>query len=420
LLKAEPQIMTDLALLGPAHRNFAWTAPRREDATGRALQGQVLRGPEAYQTLRPDWLRLAKLQHGANIFQAPDLLDCWSRHFATDTPEALATIVVRGQDGRAVLIWPLVVERKGLVRVARGAGSPFGQYDEIVLDPDCDAAEAFAIAGEVLMRKARPDLVVLERVRADGALHGVIGAVAPLSGEGAPYSNLSQGSAKLMAGLKSRVLSQQKKRVRRFEQEGVVGFEIAADPAQAAAWLAEAMEIKREWLRSTGRFSRAFLKSATADCLADCARTLARPEASPRMIVSRLTLDGRTAAIEMGFCHRGTYHLYLGAFSDALGKFGPGNILTEKLLHWCADNGIDRYDMLAPRSRNKSEWQSDEVEVFNFALPTTWRGRLYVEMILRRLLPGLRKAFYGLPDGLRSTLAGFALRKLGKSDGEVG
>ena len=380
----------------------------------RALSAELLSGSESYQTLQREWTRLAEVQSGAAMFQTPEILQVWSQHFAGQ-PGSLATVVVRREDGRPVLVWPLLIERNALVRIARGAGSPVGQYDEILLDPDCNAAEAWEAAVEVLTLTARPDLVLLERVRADGPLRAAIGA-APLLGaaEGAPFSDLSGGAAKLMGSLKSRVVKQQKKRVRRFEEEGVVGFEVAGGPEQAEMWLTEAMTLKREWLRSTGRFSRAFLRCQTVQCLAECARTLSLPGASPRMVVSRLTLDGRTAAVEIGFQHRGTYHLYLGAFAPDLARFGPGNILTEKLLNWCAGNGITRYDMLAPRSRNKSEWQSGEVEVADFALPTTLRGRLYVEVVLRRLLPAMRRGFYALPDPVRSALAGLALRNLGR------
>ena len=90
------------------------------------------------------------------------------------------------------------------------------------------------------------------------------------------------------------------------------------------------------------------------------------------MVVAKLTLDGRTAAIEAGFIHRATFHLYLRAFAPEFANLGPGNILTERMLEWCADNAIERYDMLAPRSRNKAEWQSGEVAVADFALPMTW------------------------------------------------
>jgi CelD/BcsL family acetyltransferase involved in cellulose biosynthesis len=137
---------------------------------------------------------------------------------------------------------------------------------------------------------------------------------------------------------------------------------------------------------------------------------LVSADTSPRMVVSKLTLDGRTAAIEAGFCHHGAYHLYLGAFAPEFAKLGPGNVLTEKVLEWCIANGIKRYDMLAPRSRNKREWQSNEVAIVDFALPATLRGRLYAALVMKRLAPALRDAFYALPPRARSFIASMTLR----------
>lgn len=406
--------MSDISVDGDAWASSGWIARADETTTRQRLSAEVLDGPAAYCALEADWLRLAALQRGACVFQTPDILECWSRNFATRASSRLVTIVVRAADGRAVLIWPLVVERNALLRIAKAAGSPVGQYDEMLLDPTCDAAAAWKVAKAALMRDVRPDLLLLERVRSDGAMYAAIGAVAPLaSSEAAPYADLSSGFDEFMAGLKPRVKRQQKGRARRFQELGEVRFEVASEPELAEAWLAEAVELKREWLRATGRFSRAFLKTETVACLLACARTLAAPTASPRMVVSRLSLDGRTAAIEAGFCHRGTYHLYLGAFAADLAKASPGNISTEKLLHWCVENGITRYDMLAPRSQFKSDWQSGEVAVHDFAVPMTLRGRAYEWGVLRQALPAMRNLFYALPAGLRSRLAGPQFRQVG-------
>jgi CelD/BcsL family acetyltransferase involved in cellulose biosynthesis len=407
--------MTGVVLKGLVGGDTPWAIEAR-GATGVGRSPAEIRtGSSSYRELRDDWRRLGALQRGPVLFQSPELLEIWARHFAAGRGHALATVVVRGDDGRPALIWPLFVERIGLVRVARGAGAPFGQYDEILLDPDCDGEAALKAAIAALRRELRIDLIVLERVRADGALHAAIGEPPLASIEAAPFSDLSQGVDAHIAGLKSRVVRQQRKRVRRFAQEGAVSFRVAETADQAVGWLGEAMQLKRDWLRKTGRVSRAFVKPETVDHLADCARKLSRPGAEPRMVVSKLTLNGRTAAIEAGFVHRGVYHLYLGAFAEEVGRFGPGNILTEEILRWCAENGVARYDMLAPRSRNKSEWQSGEVAVSDFALPTTQRGRLYVALVLRRLVPALRRAFYRLPARLRSMVAGVALEG-GESD----
>lgn len=402
--------MVDLAVA--AEHDIRASARSDVNASSR-LTAEALTGAAAYDSIAAEWDVLAKRQQAATIFQSPQFLSVWAKHFATGPGSKLVTIVVR-DCGRPLLIWPLLVERHGLVRVARGAGAPVSQYDEILVDPDCDLDAAFAAARDALKRSARPDLLLVERVRADGPLRRALRDASPEHAEGAPYADLSDGVDKLMASLKSRVARQQKKRVRRFEEAGHVAFEVALDAEQAERWLAEAMALKYEWLRSTGRVSRAFVKSDTGACLGELARTQVGADASPRLLISRLTLDGQTAAVEMGFCDRGAYHLYLGAFSPEMGKYGPGNILTAKILEWCGANGFRRYDMLSPRTRNKGEWQSGEVEVHNFTLPVTSLGRGYVSLVLKGIIPLMRRAFYALPPRLRSAVAGLVLRSLNK------
>ena len=403
--------MTDIAIAGQLRRRIGPTAVA--PALDRAGAGEVLVGAAPFSELRDDWLSLAELQPGPVLYQLPDLLAAWARHFG-NANRLPATVVVR-RSGRPVLIWPLVMERRGPLRVARGAGTPIGQYDDALLEPGTEPHDIAARALDAVTRDIGPDLIVLERVRADSALKAMLGGLPPLAlPEGAPYSDTSGGTAALMAGLKPRVVRQQKKRVRRFEEEGRVDFAVARNADEAQSWLAAAMAIKRDWLRSTGRLSRAFVRPETANCLADLAKMLAHAGAEPRMVISKLSLDGRTAAIEMGFVHRGTYHLYLGAFAPELAKFGPGNILTERVLDWCAENGIARYDMMAPRSRNKSEWQSGEVLVADYALPLTLAGRVYASMVLGRIEPALRNAFYALPTPIRSAISGRTLRNINR------
>ncbi len=403
--------MSELALAGVARRGVTHTATTPRAPARHPLAADVLVGAEAYQDLRDEWHRLAELQSTAVLFQMPEMLAAWARHVVPGgRARSLATVVVR-HEARVVLIWPLLVTRRGPFRIASGAGSPIGQYDEVLLDPDYDGETALSEALAALSRSVGPDLIFLERVRADSALRAALPNAAPLSwAEGAPYTDLSDGMDSVRATRKPRVLRQQKKRVRTFAQSGKVEFNIAASPDEAKAWLGEALALKRDWLCQTGRVSRAFMTPSTSECLMELARALCVADASLRMVVSRLALDGRTAAIEVGFRHRGSYHLYIGAFQPEFAKLGPGNVLTEKMLEWCVANGVNRYDMLAPRSRNKREWQSNEVAIVDFAFPLTFSGRLYAELVMKRAEPMLRDLFYVLPPRVRSFVARTALR----------
>ncbi len=388
-------------------RRAATPSARDRSALQTSFRAEVIKGADAYDALAADWRRIAALQSGALLFQTPEILSTWAKHFPR---RKLATVVV-SDDKRPVLIWPLSTERRAAFKIARGAGAPIGQYDDILLDPDTDGEAALKAALAALREAVRPDLVLLERVRADSALRAALRDVAPICvAEAAPYADLSQGVCKALAALKPTVAKKQRKRVRRFHKEGNVAFALAEGPREAEAWLGEALALKRDWLRSTGRISRAFVHAESRDCLAELARTFCQDDSGTQMVVSKLTLDGRTAAVEAGFKHGGTFYLYLRAFAPELAALGPGNVLTERMLSWCADNGIGRYDMLAPRSRNKGEWQSGEVAVLDFALPMTLGGRLYQRAALRALAPALRNAFYALPTPLRSALAGRALK----------
>jgi CelD/BcsL family acetyltransferase involved in cellulose biosynthesis len=371
------------------------------------LEAEAIEGADAYSVLRDDWQRIADLQGGAILFQTHELLSAWTRHFPS---KRLVTIVVRDR-GRPVLIWPLTIERQFLVRVACGAGAPIGQYGEVLLDPDTDGIAAFEAALEVLKASVRPDLVVIERVRADSALRAVLHDAAPVCwAEAAPFTDLSQGADSAIEALKPSAMRKQRKRVRRFQKQGRVRFGLATDPGEAEAWLNDALDLKRAWLKATGRVSRAFVRAESGECLAELARTLWRDGRQPRMIVARLSLDGKAAAYEAGFRHGDVFYVYLRAFAPELAVLGPGNVLTEHMLRWCAENGVGRYDMMAPRSRNKSEWQSSEVAVLDFALPMTPGGSLFMHAGIKRLGPALRAAFYALPTPLRSMLAGLTIR----------
>jgi CelD/BcsL family acetyltransferase involved in cellulose biosynthesis len=398
--------MSEAAVAGLPRRATVLPA-RNRPALQHSLKAEVIQGAIAYDALRADWQRIAERQSGALLFQTPEMLTAWARHFPT---QKIATIVVRDGD-RPLLIWPLALERRMLFRIARCAGAPIGQYDDILLDPEADDEAVLKQALDALKETMRPDLLILERVRADSALRKALHDISPLcSKEAAAFIDLSGGADKALAAMKPTVAKKQRKRFRRFNREGSVHFALAESAAEAETWLCEALSLKRDWLKATGRVSRAFVKAESGNCLAELARTLWDTRSGPRIIVSKLSLDGRAAAFEAGFRHGSTYYLYLRAFAPELATLGPGNVLTQHMLGWCAENGIERCDMLAPRSRNKSEWQSGEVAVLDFALPMTPGGRLYLRTALTTIEPALRDAFYALPASVRSALAGLALR----------
>jgi CelD/BcsL family acetyltransferase involved in cellulose biosynthesis len=403
------------------HADSAWSAAAGAGITGQeplhaqspALSAEVHDGADAYRDLRPAWLALTRRMGRPAIFQSPDFLAIWAASFAAGAAaRRLRTIVVR-RAGVPVLIWPLVVGRRGPVRLAWGAGAPVGQYDGLLLDPAADAPQVLQAAYDALLGSAGIDLIRLDRVRGDSPLQPFLAERGEAVGETdfAPYADLpAAGFDAFMAGVKPRVQQHQRRRTRLLEEIGECRFAVADEPRIVAAWLNEAIALKRRWLVDTGRLSNAFVERLTTECLLALADGLCRPDSPTPMLAARFEVGGQGAAIGAGFVDSGTYHAYIGAFHPDFTRFGPGNLLTERMIAWCCARGLKRYDMLAPRARSKSEWQTGEVPVTDFALPLTASGRRYAEIIERRLKPALRGAFYTLPLPVRSALAGRIFR----------
>lgn len=374
----------------------------------QVIGAEILPGEEACRSLQNEWNALSERCGNVAPFQDPNLLAVWARHFRSDGE--FLVVLVRDQS-RPVLIWPIAIERRGPFRIAVGAGAPIVQYDELLLDPAVEGKAAFELAIQTLTTSTSVDAVTLERIREDGALWSVLGQCGAVvrGSEAAPYADLSAGVGPYTATLKKRVLTQQKRRVRRFQDRGPWSFQMAEGPDEAQAWVREALALKRKWLESTGRISRAFADPRTGQCLEKLARNDAGQSDLMRTIVFRLVLNERTAALEVCFRHRDSLHFYLGAHVPESAPLGPGNILTEQILSWCEANGVRRYDMMSPRSRFKSEWQSGEVRIGECLLPTSLRGRLY-SLPIARIVPFSRSVFYRLPRPLRSTLARLVLK----------
>lgn len=379
---------------------------------GPRLIAEIVAGAGAYRELRHEWLRLKQAQGSPTLFQSPDFLSVWAEHFAAGRRDrTLKTVVVR-QDNRVVLVWPLQVLAGRFLRIAVGAGAPFAQYDEMLLDPDADREAATAAAEAALLAAEQPDLLQLERVRAGGPLHFMLAARgAPFAADAAPFVAFGpDGFEAYIDRLKNRVVREQKRRRRLVAAEGGSSIEVSRTPAEAELWLAEAIATKREWLKATGRLSTAFMDQRTTGLFLALARRLGDPAADLSLRVTRLSIGGRPAAYEAGFVEGRRFHLYLGAFSERFSRMGTGNLLAQETIGWCAAQGLESYDMLPPRSQHKAYWATGECPVFDFALPTSRLGRIYAAAVLRGVRPAARRAFYLLPPRLRSLVAGTVLR----------
>jgi len=380
-----------------------------EDASpaGYPVTAKIVSGIDALHAHLWEWRDLAAAARGVTVFQTPEFIELWIATFLADNPAQLKTALIYDKGNLAALV-PLVVGRKGPLRTARLAGFPIAQYDDLLIRPTCNPQAVLSALGKAVAADIGAQVLLLNNVRQDSILSDILktGAIAIGKPGLAPVANFTDGNiGAFTASLKKKVRKQLAKHRRDMEAIGPLTFSVAETPEQAASWMDDALKLKRLWLHTTGRVSRAFMDQRTDNCLIAMAKGLSGAPGPMRCVMSRLTVAGQSAAYEFGFIHRKTYHAYLGAFAPEFSRHSPGNLLTESLISRLAEGGIGRYDMLAPESRYKREWASSSVAVRNYALALSATGRIYLGIMHQTVIPAGRWLFYRMPKPLRAGLA---------------
>jgi CelD/BcsL family acetyltransferase involved in cellulose biosynthesis len=287
------------------------------------------------------------------------------------------------------------------MRVACLAGDPVAQYAEILFDPRADGKAALA-AALASVRRAGADVIVLRRVRADSHLLALASSVLrpPTGTDSAPYAELGSHASyeAFLQTLSKNMRKGLRNRRHHLENAGEVRFELLEGGPAAREAVAEAIGLKRRWMIQRGAVSTAFVDPATRECLLD----LADASAGAGAIVTRLMVNGEPAAIRFGFEYRGTYFAYISAYDQHFAQLAPGKMLMDFYISRFKERGIGRVDMLPPVDRHKTDWCRFETPVADYTLPLTRAGRAYAHYYQERLRPALKRAWYRLPDNVRS------------------
>jgi CelD/BcsL family acetyltransferase involved in cellulose biosynthesis len=343
-----------------------------------------------------------------SFFQTYDWCHAWVETFAG--PESGKAVFIqtawRGKD--MVAVWPLMIfTRTGLRRVAT-LGDPYSQYSNIVFDPTQiteNELEGFITKALVA---ADVDVAAFDAVPARSALARQLG-VHPGSVTGqnneslildlTPWPSSSTYAASLTRDQKR---GRERKR-KHLARHGDLSFEIVwPDNPEYGPLVRRAIEMKREWLKATGRFNVGMM-AGSENFLS---RLSGSEEHRSGAVMSVLRVGGQVVAIEIGFLQNKHYYGHIGSFDWDFAAFSPGKIQIEMTIHWLIDQGIARYDFLANATDYKRSWSNLSEPLKSFAVPFSFKGRIYAEAWLPSIKPAIKRAYYAMPAGIRRLMTG--------------
>jgi CelD/BcsL family acetyltransferase involved in cellulose biosynthesis len=158
------------------------------------VQYEIVTDVAAFSALKPQWDALWQRTDG--VF-SQGYGFCWHSLKEMALPQGCKLRCVTGrEDGRLVLVWPLVVYRRNLWTAIRPLGPNAAEYGGTLVENSPDAQARVAAAWRLLLDSVRFDLLVMPSVPESSHLHAVLRQLARHDrseyGIAAPFAALRQ------------------------------------------------------------------------------------------------------------------------------------------------------------------------------------------------------------------------------------
>lgn len=358
----------------------------------------VVTSLDGFDALQGDWDDLfERAASPQQVFQRHVFLRHWIRHYLD--PKARLSIVTGRIDGRLVILWPLVRRRKLGLDVLSFMGAPVAQFGDVLVEAG-DDRPALLEAGWNAVTSLGADLFEARRVRADATLSGLpVPNGASLPGDArAPFASLPRRVRPDGPGdaYSARERSNYRRRLRRLFERGDITFsELEPGEAAAAKAAAAAIAVKKNWLLENAILSLAVIDKRFQAFFEDMAG-----DADAGLHVCAIACDGRLVGADLSFDCKGHTFGHVLAADPGYDREGLGQLLIHRTFAASAHRGNRVFDLLAPADGYKMQHADGLVDVRDYAIAFSWRGRLMRALVLARLQPAVRAWAKRLPANL--------------------
>lgn len=322
---------------------------------------------DALRDLREPWARVWQASADRSPFLTWEWVTTWWDHFGAG--DRLEVLLALDDDGDAVGIAPLLRTQLGVAPAAStmlvGIGQENADYGGFLLGDRPEETGALFL-GHVLDAVQRGASLNLTRLRPEGDLLPIVQEEVARRGKGLalveeqstayPYLDLTAVEDPGAYVHKMDTKNDVRRRTKRLAELHELRFDYDAEPTDEN--LNALFELSnRRWDTKDGRMAGLFAGARGRAFISDVTRAL-RPEGHVR--VSLLRADDLLVAARFGFECDGAYLGYKECFDPEYSKYGPGQMLTSRILHLEVERGMREFDFLRGEGAHKAAWVNAE------------------------------------------------------------
>ncbi|MDB5789946.1 MAG: family N-acetyltransferase [Caballeronia mineralivorans] len=325
-------------------------------------QFEIVSDEDGFRALQREWDDLWSSAHG-QYGQAFNV--CWLvwQHAAKPRGRRLCCIVHR-EDGRLVMVWPLVTYRRLLWTYLCPLSPEAGDYTRVLVADGPSAPALIAGAWRTAQRRCGADFIKLPYLNEGSELHAIASRerhVMIATHTVAAFANLRDETdwdtycktLGTMSGKKPGALE------RRFSKEGQLAVRLtepgnAQENAALVDWI---LARKRTWGDRVGKRGEWLDSPHYQDFLVNLLCP-ADGRAMARLFV--VTLDGAPVAATVVGVGKTCVDGLIASFDPLYAKFGPGSIVVEHVIKWAFDQRLN-VEFGVGTERFKAYWSRNNI-----------------------------------------------------------
>jgi CelD/BcsL family acetyltransferase involved in cellulose biosynthesis len=297
------------------------------------------------EPLLPAWERLFAADPEATPFVSPGWARAWWSHWAESSWRPW---ILTAQDaGEVVGLAPLVLRRRGPLRILRVMGEEPGDYWNVLARPDVRTAVVKGVVGELERRRGQWDALVLKRLPHDSLTESAVArcrlTLRADEPERYPVLELPDSFDGYLATLSKSRRSNLRRHMRRLD-EGEVELREVSDPAELPAAIERWRRFRvAQWEAMDKPLDPEHAGDRFRDCTLDVARALV-----PRGLcrITEFVRESRPVASYVNFTDDRSFYWYLGGFEPSVASLGIGKIAIGEGIRSSIAAGRLRYDFL--------------------------------------------------------------------------
>jgi CelD/BcsL family acetyltransferase involved in cellulose biosynthesis len=359
--------------------SFHPRAPNERTAEAAAI---VVAPEPAFDFAGADY-RALHANSDATVFQSPTWLDALHRDVAPAFGATQATVTVRDQDRRLMMVLPLVRRRQHGVAIVEFADFGLCDYNAAI----CDLDDAVLLDSDATLPQRvtaalpRHDLMTLTKMtREDPLLRQLFpnASRAQMRFSAYPAQLTSDwkvwGETTLSQGFR-RDLGMKR---RRLERLGSVEFARLSEPKQIASAFATLRGLRSARLKALGAHDVMADETVFAFyrrmAIEGAQQGFARTEC--------LSVSGETIAVQFGLIQQGRHAmLMLGADIERFGRTSPGILMLETSVRAAIENGDRVYDFTIGDHPYKQQFGAQAIPLYEWHRGQSLYGRAAVPAI---------------------------------------